>query len=29
MDFRIETTAPVAPSTNVPPIIDPDATGPF
>ena len=29
MDFRIETTAPVAPSANVPPIIDPDATGPF
>ncbi|MDV4144380.1 hypothetical protein [Shimia sp. FJ5] len=28
-DVRLETTAPVAPSANVPPIIDPDATGPF
>ena len=26
---RAETTAPVAPNANVPPIIDPDATGPF
>ena len=28
-DARVETTAPVMPSANVPPIIDPDATGPF
>ena len=28
-DARIESTSPVAPSANVPPIIDPDATGPF
>ena len=28
-DVLVETTAPVAPIANVPPIIDPDATGPF
>jgi hypothetical protein len=28
-DARTESTSPLAPSPNVPPIIDPDATGPF
>ena len=28
-DARIESTSPAVPSANVPPIIDPDATGPF